>query len=226
MKTLHGLKIVLLILLKYKNGEIVTVYPGLEFRLSSRLIITPESSMKLGVQRAYQYLHMISNTTSISPVDIWTISDRYIRPGRSDQVSLGLYYVFGKKAYETSLETYYKWLTNIIDYKGGATLLMNEHLETDIINGTGKAYGVELMVKKQSGTLTGWISYTYSRALLKADGYFESEKVNGGEYFPADYDKPHDLKLIVNAKLSRRFNVTSSFVYNTGRPITFPCCIL
>ena len=208
--------------IRYKNGKVVDVYPRLEFRFSSRLIITQGTSIKLGVQRMYQYIHMISNTTSISPTDIWTISDRYIKPGRSDQVLLGLYYGFGRKAFETSLETYYKRLSNIIDYKGGATLLMNEHLETDIINGTGKAYGIELMVKKESGMLTGWISYTYSRAFMKADGDFEIEKVNGGKYFPADYDKPHDLKLIANAKLTRRFNVTSNFVYSTGRPITFP----
>ena len=99
---------------------------------------------------------------------------------------------------------------------------MNEHLETDVINGDGKAYGIELMVKKQAGTLTGWISYTYSRVLLKVDSPYESEKVNGGKYFPANYDKPHDLKVVTNARLSRRFNVSSIFVYNTGRPITFP----
>jgi hypothetical protein len=207
---------------RYNSGEVVNFYPGLEFRFSSRLILTPETSLKIGIQRVYQYIHMISNTTSMSPTDIWTISDSYIKPERSDQVSLGFYYTFGRKGFESSLETYYKRLTNILDYKGGASLLMNEHLETDVINGSGKAYGIELMVKKQSGSLTGWISYTYSRALLKSNGEFETEKVNNGEYFPADYDKPHDLKLVANAKLSRRFNVTSSFVYNTGRPITFP----
>ena len=206
----------------HRGGEVVNFYPGLEFRVSSRLILAPDISLKLGVQRVYQYIHMISNTTSISPTDIWTISDSYIKPEMSDQLSMGLYYNFGRKGYESSVETYYKRLSNILDYKGGASLLMNEHLETDIVNASGKAYGVELMVKKQKGSLTGWISYTYSRALLRSATDFETEEVNNGEYWPADYDKPHDLKMVANAKLSRRLNVTTSFIYNTGRPITYP----
>jgi hypothetical protein len=165
---------------------------------------------------------MISNTTSISPTDVWKLSNRYIKPEMGDQYSIGFYNNFGKRAIETSIEGYYKDLKNILDYKGGAVLLMNEHLETDIINGKGKAYGIELMAKKQVGTLTGWISYTYSRVLLKVDSPYETEKVNGGNYFPANYDKPHDLKIVSNIKLSRRFNASSIFVYNTGRPITYP----
>ena len=99
---------------------------------------------------------------------------------------------------------------------------MNDHLETDIINGKGKAYGLEFMIKKQMGMLTGWISYTYSRVFVKVDGEFEEEKINGGEYFPANYDKPHDLKIVTNTKFFRRFNFTTNFIYNTGRPITYP----
>ena len=208
--------------INYRRGEIINVYPGFDFRLSSRLILTPDLSLKLGVQRVYQYLHMISNTTSISPTDIWKLSDTYIKPQRSDQISLGLYHSFSRKAISTSIEGYYKWLDNTLDYKGGATLLMNEHLETDVISGIGKAYGVEFMIKKQSGPVTGWISYTYSRILLKVNGLYETEKVNNGDYFPANYDKPHDLKMVVNGKMSRRFNMTANFVYNTGRPITYP----
>jgi len=207
---------------KYGKGEIYKVYPGLEFRLSSRLIVAQDLSLKFGVQRVYQYLHMISNTTSMSPTDIWKLSDSYIKPQRGDQFSFGLYKNFGRSRLEASVEAYYKILSNINDYKGGAVLLMNEHLETDILNGNGKAYGIELMLKKQAGPLTGWISYTYSRTLLKVDGRFEDEKINGGTYFPANYDKPHDFKFVANAKLSRRMNFTSNFAYSTGRPITFP----
>lgn len=206
----------------YGKNEIVNLYPGLDFRFSSRFILTPKSSLKIGAQRAFQYLHMISNTTSMSPVDIWKLSDTYIKPQRGDQVSAGYYINFDRKAIETSVEAYYKWLKNTLDYKGGAELLMNDHLETDIINGDGKAYGVELMVKKQSGSITGWVSYTYSRVFMRVDGRFEEEKVNSGNYFPANYDKPHDLKVVINAKASRRFNLTSNFVYSTGRPITYP----
>jgi hypothetical protein len=113
-------------------------------------------------------------------------------------------------------------MTNILDYKGGANLVMNEHLETDILNGNGKAYGIEFMLKKQYGSLSGWVSYTYSRVLFRVDGKFEEEKINGGNYFPANFDKPHDLKIVANLKLTRRINITSNFIYNTGRPITFP----
>lgn len=206
----------------YNKGNILKSYPGLEFRFSSRFVITPYLSVKAGIQRNYQYLHMISNTTSMTPTDIWKLSDNYIRPQRGDQFSLGIYKNLNSKAIETSVEAYYKILNNILDYKGGAELLMNDHLETDIINGNGKAYGIEFMVKKQLGMLTGWISYTYSRVLLKVNGKFEEEKVNGGNYFPANYDKPNDLKLVANVKFFRRLNITTNFVYNTGRPITYP----
>jgi hypothetical protein len=206
----------------YRKGEIIKGYPGLEFRISSRLILSSVTSVKLGVQRVYQYLHMISNTASMSPTDVWKLSDNYIKPQMGDQFSAGLYNNFRRRAIETSVEIYYKRLKNILDYKGGAILLMNEHLETDIINGNGKAYGVELMAKKQAGRLTGWISYTYSRVLLRVESLFEAERINGGRYFPANYDKPHDLKLVTNSKLSRRFNISTIFVYNTGRPVTLP----
>jgi hypothetical protein len=206
----------------YKNGQIIQTYPGLEFRFSSRFILAPDLSLKAGIQRNFQYLNMISNTTSMSPTDIWKLSDSYIKPQRGDQYSLGIYKNLRRSAAEASVEVYYKSLNNIIDYKGGAVLLMNEHLETDILNGTGKAYGLEIMLKKQAGKLTGWIGYTYSRSFLKVDGKYDEEKINDGKYFPASFDKPHDLKVIANAKLSRRINFTTNFMYSTGRPITYP----
>jgi len=206
----------------YSSGQLRAFYPNLEFRISSRFLVGGGISLKAGYQRMFQYIHMISNTTAISPTDIWKLSNKYIKPQRSDQFSFGVYRNFKKNTIETSIEAYYKILDNIIDYKGGAQLLMNEYLETELINGTGKAYGVEIMAKKTTGSITGWISYTYSRILHKVDGPFAEEKINGGNYFPANYDKPHDLKVVVNSKLSRRFNVTANFVYNTGRPITYP----
>jgi len=206
----------------YGSTEVVKVYPGLDIRLASRYSITPQLSVKLGYQRANQYIHMVSNNTSMSPTDVWKLSDGYIKPQQSDQVSLGFFHLYAKKDIETSMEFYYKRLMNTLDYKSGAVLLMNDHLETDIIQGNGKAYGAEFMIKKQSGSLTGWISYTYSRVFLRTDSEFGEEQINNGDYFPANYDKPHDLKLVANAKLSRRFNVSSNFTYNTGRPITYP----
>lgn len=206
----------------YKKGQVIAFYPGFDARISSRLIVTQQSSLKLSLQRVHQYIHMITNTTSISPTDIWKISNRYIRPERGDQVSMGFYYSFRRAGIEASVEGYYKWLDNLLDYRGGAILVMNDHLETDIINASGRAYGVETMIKKQSGVLTGWVSYTWSRTLLRAGGEHADIQINGGRYFPADFDKPHDVKLVANMRVTRRFNFTTNFNYSTGRPITFP----
>ena len=208
--------------IQYGTGSIVKMYPSVDFRVSSRYVISPSLSVKAGYQRVNQFVHMVSNNTSMSPTDVWKLSDRYIKPEQSDQISLGLVHLYTKRDIESSVELYYKRLENLLDYKSGAVLLMNEHLETDIIQGKGKAYGAEFMIKKQSGDLTGWISYTYSRVLLKTDSDFEEERINNGEYFPASYDKPHDLKVVANAKFSRRLNMTANFAYNTGRPITYP----
>jgi hypothetical protein len=134
----------------YGSGKIIKTYPGLEFRFSSRFVIDPDLSVKAGIQRNYQYLDMISNTTSMTPTDIWKLSDNYIKPQRGDQFSLGIYKNLNNKALEISVEGYYKILKNILDYKGGAELLMNDHLETDILNGNGKAYGIEFMVKTEN----------------------------------------------------------------------------
>jgi hypothetical protein len=158
----------------------------------------------------------------MSPIDIWKLSDSHIQPQRGDQVSFGIYKNFRRKAIESSVEFYYKNLKNILDYKGGTTLLMNEHIETEILNGNGKAYGIELMLKKQTGILTGWIGYSYSRSLIRVKGIYEGEKINGGKYFPANFDKPHDLKIVANLRLLRRLNLNSNLIYNTGRPITYP----
>lgn len=208
--------------LHYSNRQLIKGYPGIEYRLSSRLILAPNLSVKAGVYTTYQYLNMISNTATMSPIDIWKLSDSYIRPQNGVQFSVGLYKNLKRKAIEASVEVYYKKMNNILDYKGGAQLIMNEHLETDILNGDGKSYGIEFMIRKQYGKLTGWISYTYARVMYRVNGEFEEEKINGGNFFPANFDKPQDLKLVSNIKVMRRFNFSTNVVYNTGRPITYP----
>jgi hypothetical protein len=204
----------------YSSRELVKYYGGPEPRLSVNLNLTANSSVKIGFNRMYQYIHMISSTVTMSPTDIWKLSDSYLKPQRGDQVSIGLYHNLRRNTIETSVEAYYKKISNIIDYKGGAQLLMNEHLETDVINGNGKAYGVEVMVEKKTGQLTGWMSYTYSRVFHRINGALEEEKVNGGAFFPANYDKPHNFKLVANYKFSRRINISANFFYTSGRPYT------
>lgn len=165
---------------------------------------------------------MLSNTTSMAPTDIWKLSDRNIRPELGDQVSLGLYKNLHSNTIETSLEVYYKRLKDYLDYRSGATLIMNHHIETDVLNSKGKAYGVELMIKKLTGKLNGWVSYTWSRTLLRTDDPHAGELVNKGAYYPADFDIPQNITIVGNFRVNHRFSVSMNTVYSTGRPITLP----
>jgi hypothetical protein len=207
---------------RYSGGDFIKNYSGPEFRLSARYSITPDFSVKAGYNSLRQYIHMLSNTTSISPTDIWKLSDPNVKPQYGDQVSLGLYKNFKSNTIETSVEVYYKRIKDYLDYKSGAVLVLNDHIETDVINTRGKAYGLELMVKKQNGKLNGWLSYTYSRILLKMDDPAAGEVINGGAWYPANYDKPHDVTLVGNYRFSHRFSVSLNATYSTGRPITLP----
>jgi hypothetical protein len=207
---------------QYGNGEIIQTYHGPEFRFSARYDLTTESSLKLGFNRMRQYINMLSNTTSISPTDIWILSNKYIQPQIGDQISLGFFRNFKNNTIEGSVEVYYKRINNLLDFKDGALLLLNDHIETDIISGRGKSYGVELLLKRKAGKLNGWMSYTYSRALIKVDSEYPGESINNGEYFPTSYDKPNNFNALTNFRFSRRFSISGFFTYSTGRPITYP----
>ncbi len=169
-----------------------------------------------------QYIQMLSNTTAITPTDVWKLSDKYVKPQIGDQISLGFYKNVKGNMLETSIEGYYKNITSTIDYKDGAELINNKTVEAAILEAVGKAYGVEFMVKKSAGKVNGWISYTYSRSYLKANGEFSSEQVNKGAWYRSNFDKPHAVNFIGNYKFSRRFNFSLNLVYSTGRPITIP----
>lgn len=206
----------------YNRGKFIKTYQGPEYRLSARYAFTSSFSVKAGYNTLRQYIHMLSNTTAIAPTDIWKLSDVNIKPQQGEQVSLGFYKNLRANTIETSVEVYYKKIKNYLDYKPGATLIMNHHIETDVANTNGKAYGAEVMIKKQTGKLNGWVSYTYSRVLLKMDDPTIAEPVNGGNYYPANYDKPHDVTFIGNFKVNHRFSVSLNATYSTGRPITLP----
>ncbi len=207
---------------KYGSGEIIKTYQGPEFRLSMRYALNDQNSIKLSYNRMRQYIHMISNTAAISPLDIWKLSDPYLPMQIGDQISLGFYKNLKQNSIEASLEVYYKKIRNLIEFKGGAELILNPHLETELISGLGRAYGVEVMFKKKVGKLNGWLSYTYSRSLIQAGGKYPEEQINNGEYYPTNFDKPHDLTLVSNYKFSRRLSFSANFTYSTGRPITYP----
>jgi CarboxypepD_reg-like domain/TonB-dependent Receptor Plug Domain len=209
----------------YSAGKFIKTYQGPEYRISLRYVLPGDASVKIGYNTLRQYIHQLSNTISISPVDIWKLSDGNIKPQTGQQFSIGFYKNFNSNNIETSLEFYYKEFKNIIDYKSGASLLLNHHIETDIINSKGKAYGAEFLVKKLTGKLNGWLSYTYSRTLLKQDDAFAGESINNGEYYPASYDKPHNVNFISNYRFSHRVSVSLNVVYSTGRPITLPIAV-
>jgi hypothetical protein len=208
--------------IKYGSGKFIKTYHGPEYRLGARYSFSPSFSIKGGYNSLRQYIHMLSNTTSISPTDIWKLSDPNIKPQYGDQFSIGFYKNFKSNTIETSVEVYYKRIKDYLDYKSGAELIMNHNIETDVINTKGKAYGVELMVKKPTGKLNGWISYTYSRILLKMDDPSAGEIINGGNFYPANYDKPHDVTVVSNYRFTHRFSISFNATYSTGRPITVP----
>jgi hypothetical protein len=206
----------------YAAGEPVARYHGAEPRVALRYTLPRYSSVKLSFNRMRQYIQMLSNTTVIAPTDIWKLSDTYIRPQIGDQISIGYYKNLRSNTIETSVEAYYKTINDATDFKDGAELLLNPHIETDVLLANGKAYGVEFFIKKASGKLNGWISYTWSRSLLQIDGPTLIETVNNGKWYASPYDKPHAVNVISNYKFNRRVNFSLNVTYSTGRPITIP----
>ncbi len=206
----------------YSRSDVVQQYHGWEPRISLKYMLSPNSSVKFGAQRMYQYVHAVSNTAAITPIDIWTTSGEHVKPMRGDQISLGYFRNVRNNTIETSAELYYKSIENLIDYKEGAELLLQPRLETELLAGRGRAYGVEVAANKKRGTFTGWASYTYSRTERRVDGVFEETQINGGRYFPSNYDRPHNFTAVVAFDLNRRVNLSSNFTYNTGRPVTYP----
>jgi hypothetical protein len=209
----------------YKTNKVIKTYGGPEYRISARYVLSDNASVKLSYNTLRQYIHLLTNSTSISPTDIWKLSDPNIQPQTGDQYSLGFYKNVKSNTIETSVEVYYKNIWHYLDYKSGAVLVMNHHIETDVLNTKGKSYGVELMIKKPTGKINGWISYTYSRTFLKQDDPLAGQTINEGNYYPADFDKPNILNFIGNYKFSHRFSVSLNFLYSTGRPITLPVAV-
>ncbi len=207
---------------EYSDGEVIRTYDGIGPRGSMRYSFSKNSSVKVGYNKMYQFIHLISNTATIAPTDIWKLSDEFLKPQIVDQISLGYYQNFKGNIFETSVEVYYKDIQNVVEYKDGANLILQNHLETELVPAQGQAYGLELYVKKNLGRLTGWISYTYSRSLRRVLTSFEEENINDGDWFPSNFDKPHDLTLIGNYKVSTNTSVSATFGYSTGRPVTYP----
>ena len=207
---------------EYGNNEVIETYGGPEARFSARYFLMDDFSVKASFNNAYQFIHLLTNNTTQSPIDTWKLSDLNIKPQEAYQVSLGLYKNFDGNDYELSVESYYKKQRNILDYKVGAQLLLNETIEQEVLQGDGRAYGIEFLLKKNAGKLNGWLGYTYSRSFIRLDSEFPEETVNNGEYFPSNFDKPHDISVVANYKFTKRFSASANFVYQTGRPVTYP----
>lgn len=204
-----------------RDGSLKT-WHGPEFRLGLRYAFTDNLSVKAGFNTMRQYIHKISNTLVMSPTDTWKLSDIFIKPQTGVQYSLGLYRNLMDRQLEISIEGYFKTMNNYLDYRSGAQLLMNEHLETQLLPTEGRAYGVELLLKKPRGRLNGWIGYTYSRTELRQSDPRIPRPANKGKWYPAEYDKPHDIKLVGNYQFTQRYSASLNVDYSTGRPQTMP----
>jgi len=207
---------------QYSSGQKIQSYGGFEPRVSLRIGLSKMHSIKLSYNRTRQYLHLITNTTAISPTDFWKLSDNYLPPQVADQYAAGYYLNLKDNVYEFSVEGYYKNISSLLEAKNGAILLLNPQLETALITARGLAYGVELSAKKNKGQLTGQVNYTYARTFIQSLSTFALEQINQGNWFPANYDKPHILNVAANLTLGRGWSMSSNFTYNTGRPAIYP----
>ena len=206
---------------RHETGVFKT-YHAPELRLSARYAIKENLSLKAGFNTMQQYIHKVSNTSIMSPTDIWKLSDLNIKPQKGWQLAAGIYYETDRKEYEFSAEMYYKHIDDYLNYRSAAVLLMNHHLETDVISTKGQAYGFEFQAKKPTGKLNGWVSYTFSRSLLRQDDKRVAMPLNDGDWYPSEYDRPHEVKAVLNYKFTERYSFSSNFNYATGRPTTLP----
>jgi hypothetical protein len=200
----------------YSNNQLVKLYSGPELRAALNYRTGNNSSVKLSYNRTRQYIFMLSNTIAISPTDQWKLCDRYIKSPYGDQYTIGYYRDVLKIGLSLSGELYFKKTFNVVEYQDGADFLANPLIETQ---------GLELMLRKNTGKLTGWLSYCYSRSSILVNGTNAWEKINNGERFPSDYDKPHALNTVMNIRLNRQLSISSNIVYSTGRPVTYPISI-
>ena len=208
---------------EYKKNDRIADFNNLEPRLALSYQMNESSSLKAAYTRAAQYIHLLSNTTSVTPLDVWTPSGQYIKPQLSDQYSLGYFKDFKNSIYSLELEAYYKTTDNRIDYIDGSDLIGTEQIEAEILNGKARSYGLELMLRKNEGRFTGWLAYTLSRSEQKTPGGKAGGLgINNGEWYKSSHDRTHDISLTGSYKLNEKWTVSSNLVFQTGRPVTYP----
>lgn len=200
----------------YQNGDIFNTYANLEPRLAFTYLLNSRSSIKGSYSHTAQYITLAQNSTAGTPLDIWFPATPNVKPQLCDQVAIGYFRNFSNNLFEASAEIYYKDLQNVIDFRDHAQLLLNQYIEGELRIGTGYSYGIETMIRKNAGKLTGWISYTYSRA------FREIPEINNGNKYRAPYDKPHAISVVANYDITKRLITSITWVYATGLPVTFP----
>jgi hypothetical protein len=207
---------------KYQKNTFLNNSYGVEPRINVNYQLSESASLKAGYNRMFQYIHLLSTATSPTPLDIYTPSSSFIKPQISDQIATGYFKNIKDNKYEISVEGYYKWMQNQFDFIDGASPLLNNSPETILLNGSARSYGLEFMVKKGEGRFTGWISYTLSKAERKTPGINGGRGINNGDYYATNYDKPHNLAVTANYKLSEKWSFSANFIFQSGRPITYP----
>jgi hypothetical protein len=200
----------------YARGDFFNTYANVEPRFAFTYLVNAVSSVKGSYSHTAQYITLAQNSTAGTPLDIWFPATPNVKPQLCDQFSVGYFRNFRKNMYEASAEVYYKDMHNVIDFRDHAQLLLNQYIEGELRIGTGYSYGLETMVRKNDGKLTGWINYTYSRA------FREIPEINNGNKYRAPYDKPHTINVVANYDFTRRFSASATWVYATGLPVTFP----
>ena len=208
-----------------QRGQLIKRYSGPEPRISFNYLLGQNNSVKISYNRIQQYLFMLSNTVAISPTDQWKLCDYHITPPSVDQVSLGYYQDIPGAGINTSAELYYKRITDVVEYRDGATFIKSPYTETQVLQGDQQAYGLELMIRKSSGQLSGWLSYSYSRSNMYFNSPLEEERINNGLKYPSNFDRPHSVDMVSTFKVNRRLSISANLVYITGRPVTYPISI-
>ncbi|MCY1722233.1 TonB-dependent receptor [Prolixibacteraceae bacterium Z1-6] len=200
----------------FNNGELMQSYFEYEPRMSASYQLADNKALKMSYNRTAQYLHLLSNSTSSQPTDTWIPSTNNIKPLTAGQFAIGYFQNFLNNKYEFAVESYYKRLKNVTDYEDGTDILLNEAIESNILSGDGRTFGLEFLLKKKYGKFNGWISYTLSRSEKKID------EINAGKWYPTKYDKTHDISVVTAYKINKRIYLSANWVYYTGNAVTFP----
>lgn len=202
--------------LSFSGLENMKFYQGLEPRLSFRYLMQENLSIKAAYNRTFQYIQVATNNSAGLPLDRWVPADAFIPPIRADQVSIGVFKNLNRDMWEISLEGYYKDFQNLVDLRQGASVILTDNVETELLTGNGYAYGVEFLTRKNMGKTTGWLSYTYSRTWRRIEG------ISDDRWYNPRFDRPHDFTLVLNHEFDKRWSAGLTFIYTTGQAVTFP----